>query len=114
MALNPGTPAEAVLEIINEVDIVLVMTVWPGFGGQGFMDECLEKVETIVGQLGDEQWLEVDGGMNVITAPKAVAAGADTIVAGSAIFAASDPGGALLELRRAILGATGGKVEQRT
>jgi len=101
VSLNPGTPAEAVFGIIEDVDIVLVMTVWPGFGGQAFMDECLKKIETLAGHLSDAQWLEVDGGINLETAARAVAAGADTLVAGSAIFASEHPAEALAELRRA-------------
>ncbi len=101
VSLNPGTPAEAIDDIIGEVDLVLVMTVWPGFGGQRFMDECVEKIETISGQLSESQWLEVDGGINPETARQVVAAGADTLVAGSAIFHAEDPPGMIAALRRA-------------
>jgi len=100
VALNPGTPAEAIFGILNEVDIVLVMTVWPGFGGQKFIDDCVGKIETLAVHLSDEQWLEVDGGINPDTAPRVAAAGADTLVAGSALFGAADPGAALLELQR--------------
>jgi len=101
VSLNPGTPAEAIGDIIGEVDLVLVMTVWPGFGGQRFMDECLEKIETISGRLSAAQSLEVDGGINPETARQVVAAGADTLVAGSAIFHAEDPPGMIAALRRA-------------
>lgn len=101
VALNPGTPAEAILEIIRDVDLVLVMTVWPGFGGQSFIRECLPKIEVIANQLRDDQWLQVDGGLSVETIPLAVAAGADTIVAGKAIFGTPEPGAALAALRRA-------------
>lgn len=98
VALNPATPAEAILEIIDQVDLVLVMTVWPGFGGQKFMTECLPKISTIAKQLTDKQWLEVDGGLNADTLPAAVAAGANTIVAGSAIFRDPHPAQALQKL----------------
>ena len=101
VSLNPGTPAEAIEDIIAEVDLVLVMTVWPGFGGQRFMDECVEKIETISGQLSAAQSLEVDGGINPETARQVVSAGADTLVAGSAIFHAEDPPGMIAALRRA-------------
>ena len=101
VSLNPGTPAEAIGDIIGDVDLVLVMTVWPGFGGQRFMDECVEKIETISGQLSESQWLEVDGGINPETARQVVSAGADTLVAGSAIFHAEDPPGMIAALRRA-------------
>ena len=101
IALNPGTPPEDVLPVLPYVDLVLVMTVWPGFGGQKFMAECLPKIETLTERLRDDQWLEVDGGINAETAPLAVAAGADTLVAGSAIFHDPDPAGALRRLRAA-------------
>jgi len=65
------------------------------------MDECVEKIETISGQLSESQWLEVDGGINPETARQVVAAGADTLVAGSAIFHAEDPPGMIAALRRA-------------
>ena len=100
VALNPGTPAEAIAEIIGDVDLVLVMTVWPGFGGQVFMSECVEKITTIAGWLSDGQSLEVDGGINVETAPLVVAAGADTLVAGSAVFHDAHPPGVIAALRR--------------
>ncbi len=111
VALNPGTPVEDVLSLVSNVDLVLVMTVWPGFGGQKFMTECLPKLETLAERLSDEQWLEVDGGVNEETAPLAVSAGADTLVAGSAIFHTPDPGQALRALRMAALGA--GAAEHR-
>jgi ribulose-phosphate 3-epimerase len=101
VSLNPGTPVENVLEIVADVDVVLVMTVWPGFGGQRFMEDCLKKIEVLAEQMDEDQWLEVDGGVNLTTAPLAVAAGADTLVAGSAIFGAPDPGQALRALRAA-------------
>jgi ribulose-phosphate 3-epimerase len=100
VALNPGTPAEDVLEIVDQVDVVLVMTVWPGFGGQKLIPECLKKIETLAEQMRPEQWLQVDGGVNVETVPQVVAAGANTLVMGSAIFGQADPAAALRELRR--------------
>lgn len=105
VSLNPGTPVESVLEIVDAVDIVLVMTVWPGFGGQKFITDCLSKIEVLSERLSPAQWLEVDGGVNVETVTAAVAAGADTLVAGSAIFSQADPGEAVRRLRRAALGA---------
>jgi ribulose-phosphate 3-epimerase len=101
VALNPGTPVEAVLEIVDRVDLVLVMTVWPGFGGQRFITDCLGKIATLAHQMNDGQWLEVDGGLNERTIAGVVEAGADTIVAGSAIFGSADPAAALLKLRSA-------------
>lgn len=113
VSLNPGTPAEAIFEVIDEVDIVLVMTVWPGFGGQTFIDEVMEKIDTIASQMSDDQWLEVDGGINVDTARRVVAAGADTLVAGASIFGAADPTAALLALRRAAEDAARDALESR-
>lgn len=101
VSLNPGTPAEAILPLIEFVDIVLVMTVWPGFGGQKFMHECLEKIEIVAERMSDAQWLEVDGGIDGQTATLCAAAGADTFVAGNAIFKSRDPAAALKAIRRA-------------
>lgn len=114
VALNPGTPAEAVADILSDVDVVLVMTVWPGFGGQHFMPESLEKIEAIAGQLSDRQWLEVDGGINPETAVDVVAAGANTLVAGSSVFCSDDPAGVIAALRRAAAqGIAQGRMEPR-
>ena len=112
VSLNPGTPAEAIFEFIDDVDLVLVMTVWPGFGGQQFMHECLPKIETIRQRLKSGSWLEVDGGIDLQTISMAVAAGANTLVAGSAIYGKEDPGAAVKELRRAALTATRTSMEQ--
>src|SRR4030095_5906542 len=100
ISLNPGTPAEAILPVIELVDIVLVMTVWPGFGGQKFMPECVKKVEMFAERMSDAQWLEVDGGIGVETASIVAAAGADTFVAGNAIFRPADPAAALRAIRK--------------
>ncbi len=100
VALNPGTPAEQVLEVVPYVDLVLVMTVWPGFGGQKLLPECLKKIEVLAEQMQPEQWLQVDGGINADTIPQVIAAGANTLVTGSAIFGTPDPGATLRSLRR--------------
>ena len=90
VVINPGTP-ESVLEyLIDMVDLVLVMSVNPGFGGQSFIDSQLRKIEairTMIDATGRDIWLEVDGGVDAETAPRCVAAGADVLVAGSATFA---------------------------
>ncbi len=99
VSLNPGTPAEAIFPIVAEVDLILVMTVWPGFGGQKFMHECVEKIALIARQMSPGQSLEVDGGINAQTAVTVVEAGADTLVAGSYLFGSSDPASTLQELR---------------
>ena len=105
VSINPGTPASAVQEIVGEVDLVLVMSVWPGFGGQEFMPEVLDKVRTLRGLLGPHQRLQIDGGIDPQTIGDAVKAGADTLVAGSAIFGHNDPGAAFADLRRLALSA---------
>lgn len=94
VALNPATPVEALDYCLDLVDLVLVMTVNPGFGGQAFIDSQLAKIEAVAGRIrksGRDIALEVDGGITVKTAPKVVAAGADLLVAGTAVFGA--PGG---------------------
>ena len=87
VALNPGTPAEAVEPVLDLVDLVCVMTVNPGFGGQGFIEATLPKIERLRAMIGDRPvHIEVDGGVDPATAPRVVAAGADVLVAGSAVF----------------------------
>jgi len=114
VSLNPGTPADALDPVITDVDMVLVMTVWPGFGGQSFIRDCVEKIREIAGRLRPEQWLEVDGGINAETAREVAAAGADTLVAGNAIFRADDPPAALAAIRRAALeGSSSGTLESK-
>ena len=89
IALNPGTPAGAVLEMLDIVDLVCVMTVNPGFGGQKFIHSQLEKIRELRAMIGDRPvHIEIDGGVDLKTAPLVVAAGADVLVAGSAIFGA--------------------------
>ena len=104
VTLKPGTPAEAVLPYIEKVDLILVMTVEPGFGGQSFMSDMLPKIGTIRGWI--EQYrpgceLEVDGGIDAVTAAYAKRAGANVLVAGSAVFRASDRAAAIRMIRNA-------------
>ncbi len=104
LALNPETPLESCLPYLDQVDLLLVMSVHPGFGGQSFMAEVLPKIERArrladEGGLGFE--LEVDGGIDTSTAPVVVRAGARLLVAGSAIFGREDPVAAAGALRRA-------------
>jgi ribulose-phosphate 3-epimerase len=99
VALNPGTPVSAVEPILPAVDLVLVMSVWPGFGGQAFIGDVLGKVAELRRHLGPHQRLEIDGGIDPTTIEAAVAAGADTLVAGSAIFGRPDPPVAMEELK---------------
>ncbi len=89
LVLNPGTPVEAALTVLDLLDLVLVMSVNPGFGGQAFLPSVLPKVEALrraIDASGREIDLEVDGGITAETAPQAIAAGADVLVAGTASF----------------------------
>jgi ribulose-phosphate 3-epimerase len=93
VSLNPGTPAEAIDPIMDLIDLVLVMSVNPGFGGQSFIETALTKIETVrrkIDASGREIILEVDGGVNAKTAARVIAAGATALVAGTAIYA-GDP-----------------------
>ena len=87
VSLTPSTPETAIEYVLDKVDLVLVMTVNPGFGGQAFIPEQLEKIRAIREMIGDRPiHLEVDGGVNMETAPLVAEAGADVLVAGSAVF----------------------------
>jgi ribulose-phosphate 3-epimerase len=95
IVLNPATPAEAVEPLLHTVDLVLVMTVQPGFGGQAFRRDMLAKIARLADWRRERKLsfrLEVDGGVDLATAPECRAVGADTFVAGTAFFAAADPG----------------------
>jgi ribulose-phosphate 3-epimerase len=87
LALNPGTPVEAAAPLLDLCDLVCVMTVNPGFGGQSFIETQVAQVEKLRAMIGDRPiHIEIDGGVDPKTAPKVVAAGADVLVAGSAVF----------------------------
>ncbi len=87
IALNPATPAESIEYLLDMVDLVCVMTVNPGFGGQKFISSQIEKVQKLRKMIGDRPiHIEIDGGMDPSTAPLMAAAGADVLVAGSAVF----------------------------
>ena len=89
VVLNPGTPAKMLDYLIDDVDLILVMSVNPGFGGQSFIENQLRKIEAIrkmIDKSGRDIRLQVDGGIDFTTAPKAIAAGADVLVAGTATF----------------------------
>ena len=101
ITLRPGTPAEALWPVLERVDMVLVMTVEPGYGGQSFMWEMLEKIRAIRDCLQPRQRLEVDGGINERTARACAEAGADVYVAGSSVFGAEDIPAAVRQLRQA-------------
>ena len=100
ITLNPGTPARAVVDWLSAVDQVLVMSVHPGFGGQSFIPEVLEEVRSIRRHAPSLD-IEIDGGIDAETARLAVAAGANVLVAGTAIFRAADRREAIETLRRA-------------
>ncbi|HLU63502.1 MAG TPA: ribulose-phosphate 3-epimerase [Protaetiibacter sp.] len=107
IALKPGTAVEPYLELLPEFDQVLVMTVEPGFGGQSFMPEMMPKLRTLraaAERHGIELWLQVDGGIALDTIGVAAEAGADTFVAGSAVYGAADVEAAIAGLRTAAAG----------
>ncbi len=114
ISLNPDTPAEAVESVLAEVDLVLVMSVWPGFGGQKFIEKVLEKCRQLRGRLRPDQRLEIDGGIGPETAERAVRAGCDTLVAGSAIFGQPDPAAAMREIERMALSGLRSQSEARS
>jgi ribulose-phosphate 3-epimerase len=102
LAFNPATPVEPYADLLPELDMLLLMTIEPGFGGQEFMDLLLPKIsrarELIRGH-GGEIWLQVDGGVNEETIVRCAQAGADMFVAGSAVYGADDPAAAVKGLR---------------
>ncbi len=98
VAVNPATPIERVAGYLDAVDLVLVMSVVPGFGGQSFMSEVLPKVEWLRAQ-GYAGHIEMDGGLNHETLPRCAAAGADALVAGSAIYGSADWSNTIAEFR---------------
>ena len=112
IAIKPDTPAEPLFSVLEEFDQILVMTVEPGFGGQGFMPETMPKLRALADEArrrGSQVWLQVDGGISDSTIEMAAAAGADTFVAGSAVFGADDIEAAVTRLRdRARAGSLGG------
>jgi ribulose-phosphate 3-epimerase len=100
LALKPGTSIDSYIEYVDDVDMFLIMTVEPGFGGQKFMSEMMEKVARARSIIGDRSiWLQVDGGISLETIEIAREAGADTFVAGSAVFNAPDPAEMIMQLR---------------
>jgi ribulose-phosphate 3-epimerase len=108
VVLNPSTPVVALEQIAADVDYVLVMSVNPGFGGQTFIprsESKVREVRTLLDSVGSAAPVEIDGGIDTVTAPRVVAAGARILVAGSAIFHTSDPERATRELKAAALSA---------
>jgi len=102
MALKPATPIEPYEDMLPELDMVLIMTVEPGFGGQKFLDVCLPKIRRardLIDKHGGDIWLQVDGGVSLETIERCADAGADVFVAGSAVFGADDPEDMVAQLR---------------
>jgi ribulose-phosphate 3-epimerase len=103
VALNPHTPVYLLEDVIREADLVLVMSVNPGFGGQSFIEEAVGKVrklKELIGKSGSKALIEVDGGVNAETGRRLAEAGADVLVAGSFVFNAPDPGVVIEELKK--------------
>jgi ribulose-phosphate 3-epimerase len=114
LALKPATPIEPYADLLGELDMILIMTVEPGFGGQKFLDVCLPKIRRTrelidarraTGAPGDI-WLQIDGGVSVETIARCQEAGADSFVAGSAVFEAQDPDAMVARLRELARGAS--------
>lgn len=106
VAFKPATSIDSFEEFVDDVDMLLIMTVEPGFGGQRFIEEMIPKIRRARDLIGELPiWLQVDGGISLETVERAVEAGADTLVAGSAVFNSSDPADMVNALRDAALRA---------
>ncbi|GAB3998226.1 ribulose-phosphate 3-epimerase [Nocardioides marmoraquaticus] len=102
MAIRPATPVDAAAHVLGELDMLLVMTVEPGFGGQEFLDLCLPKIRRarqLVADAGLDVWVQVDGGVSAETIERCAEAGADVFVAGSAVYSADDPDAVVTQLK---------------
>ena len=102
MALKPATPIDGYEDLLPELDMVLIMTVEPGFGGQKFLDLCLPKIRrarSLIDKTGGDIWLQIDGGVSVETIERCADAGVDSFVAGSSVFGADDPDAMVNRLR---------------
>ena len=102
VALNPGTPVCMLRDIIQDLDMVLIMTVNPGYGGQKFIEHSIDKVrecKALISETGSKALIEVDGGVNARTAPLLVEAGVDVLVAGSYVFGNANPKQVICELK---------------
>jgi ribulose-phosphate 3-epimerase len=109
MGLRPATPIEPYEDLLPELDMLLVMTVEPGFGGQAFLDVCVPKIRRtrqLMDKHGLEMWLQVDGGVSLETIERCAEAGADVFVAGSAVFRADDPNDMIDKLRASAQGSS--------
>ena len=104
ISIKPDTKPETLVPYLDRIDLVLVMSVYPGFGGQSFLPGSVDQIRAVrqlIHASGRKIWLEVDGGINAQTAPLAIGAGADALVAGNAIFSSADPAAALNQIRQA-------------
>lgn len=116
ISLNPATPVISISEVIGQADLVLVMTVNPGFGGQEFIEEALPKISRVremLDSIGSNSELEVDGGISPQTADRVVAAGATVLVAGEAVFGKGDIATAIREIHAAAQKALDTQIERR-
>ena len=103
MALKPATGIDQYADMLGELDMLLIMTVEPGFGGQKFLDVCLPKIRRareLISAAGLELWLQIDGGVSLETIERCAEAGADVFVAGSAVFSAADPDAMVRDLKK--------------
>lgn len=110
MGLKPATPIEPYADLLPELDMILIMTVEPGFGGQPFLDLCLPKIakaRELVKKTGQDIWIQVDGGVSEKTIERCVAAGADVFVAGSAVYSAADPDEMVRNLKQKAIATCG-------
>ena len=108
VALRPATPVEQLADILTEFDQILLMTVEPGFGGQNFLDPVLAKIRKarkLIDAAGTDIWLQIDGGVSADTIERAAEAGADTFVAGSAVYRSDNPDQVVTSLRNQALSA---------
>lgn len=110
VTLNPATPVGSVRDVLGEVDMVLIMSVNPGFGGQAFIERSVERIAELAEMCEDEgvsPIIQVDGGITLATAPLVAGVGARSLVAGNAVFGQSDPGAAMNAIREAAASAIG-------
>jgi len=110
LALKPASPVEPYADMLGEIDMLLVMTVEPGFSGQSFLEVCLPKIRRareLIGSSGKDVWLQVDGGVSTDTIERCAQAGADVFVAGSAVYSAQDAAEQVDLLRSLARGAVG-------
>ena len=107
IGLKPGTELSTIAELLSELDMILIMTVEPGFGGQSFMSDMLPKIEqarALAEATGTDIWVQVDGGIDISTIERCASAGANVFVAGSSVYRAEDPG-AMVDRLRALASA---------